>query len=443
MSAVATEIQRLREELRDRGATVKTTELPAAERIERVKDVFRRRIDANMATYLETCLHCGMCAEVCHFYEATGEGKYTPIYKVEPLRRFYRRELAPMGWLRKLVLRDITPADLDEWQKLVYDACTQCGRCDMICPMGIYISPMIGVMREAIAAAGMQPAENKALAKEVLENGTLMGIGPEDYRQVAADLQAQGIVVPLDKPKASVVVLMSAMDAMLFRGAIGATAQIMNRLGLDWTIRTNAGDAAVFDWTSGDERAKAAVLRKIVAETISAGARTLLVPECGHGFAALRWDAANVVGTELPFEVMAISEFLGREIEAGRLKVKPLPAGKSVTYHDPCKVGRWSGVFDEPRNALKAIGVEIREMESHAKTNYCCGGGGGVVLNERANKLRAGAFHIKMKEADATGAGSVVTACGHCRMTFIAGAQNANWQKPIESLVELVAANLA
>jgi Fe-S oxidoreductase len=443
MSAVATDIQKLREELRDRGAAVKSTELAPAERVARVKEVFTRRLDAKMATYLETCLHCGMCAEVCHFYEATGEGKYTPIYKVEPLRRFYRREIGPMGWLRKLVLRDVTPADLDEWQKLVYDACTQCGRCDMICPMGIHISPMIGVMREALAAAGMQPAENKALAKEVVEKGTLMGIGPEDYRKVAAELKAQGIEVPLDKPKAAVVLIMSAMDALLFKTAIAATAKIMNRLGLDWTIRTNAGDAAVFDWTSGDERAKAAAIRKIVAETISAGAKTLIVPECGHGYAALRWDGANVVGSELPFEVMAISEFVGREIEAGRLKVKPLPPGKSVTYHDPCKIGRWSGVFDEPRNALKAVGVEIREMESHAKTNYCCGGGGGLVLNERANKLRAGAFHIKMKEADATGAGSVVTACGHCRMTFIAGAQNANWQKPIESLVELVAANLA
>ena len=157
----------------------------------------------------------------------------------------------------------------------------------------------------------------------------------------------------------------------------------------------------------------------------------------------MRWDGANVIGSDLPFEVLAMAEFVGREIEAGRLKVKSLPPGKSVTYHDPCKIGRWSGVFEEPRNALKAIGVEVREMESHAKTNYCCGGGAGLVLNERANALRQGAFDIKRREADETGAGSIVTACGHCRMTFVAGAQNSNWQKPIESLVELVAANLA
>jgi Fe-S oxidoreductase len=443
MSAVADGIRKVQADLKTRGDAIKTTALDPAERIARVKEVFRRRLDSTMATYLETCIHCGMCAEACHFYEATGEGKYTPIYKVEPLRRFYLREMAPMGTLRKLVRRDITAADLDEWQELVYDACTQCGRCDMICPMGIHISPMIGVMREALAEAGMQPVENQALAREALEKGTLMGIGAESYRAIAAELLAQGIVVPLDKPKAQVVVLMSAMDATLFKSAIAATAKILNKLGLDWTVRTNAGDAATFDWTSGNERAKAAMLRRIVAEAVAAGAKSVLVPECGHGYAALRWDAANVMGADPPFEVLAISEYVGREIEAGRLKVKALPAGRSATYHDPCKLGRWSGVFEEPRNTLKAIGIEVREMESHAKTNYCCGGGGGVVLNERATRLRQGASRIKMREADATGADSLVTACGHCRMTFIAGAQETNWQKPIESLVELVAANLA
>ena len=119
-----------------------------------------------------------MCAAACHFYEATGNGRYTPIYKVDLLRRYYLRELAPMGWLRRLVMRDITAQDLEQWQELVYDSCTQCGRCDMICPMGIHISPMIGIMREALAEAGLQPVEQSALAKEMNESGTLLGSVP-------------------------------------------------------------------------------------------------------------------------------------------------------------------------------------------------------------------------------------------------------------------------
>lgn len=429
--------------LRQLGAGAPPVADAAEARIGRAKAVFRRRVDAEMATYLETCIHCGMCAEVCHFYEATGDGRYTPIYKVEPLRRFYRRELGPMGTLRSLISRDISLRELEQWQDLVFDACTQCGRCDMICPMGIHISPMIGVMREALTEAGLQPPVSRALAAEVEAKGTLMGIGPDTWRGIAAELGQRGIALPLDKPKAEVVVLPSAMDAGLFKDSIVAIAKIMNRLGLDWTILTGAADAAAFDWTSGNERTHAALERRVVEAATAAGARTLIVPECGHGYAALRWGAADAAGHALPFEVLAMSEFVGREVKAGRLRLRKAAAPKSVTYHDPCKVGRWSGVFDEPRGALQAIGVEVREMESHAKTNYCCGGGGGVLLNERAAQLRQGAFRIKMKEADATGADAVVTACGHCRMTFMDGAEQANWQKPIESLVEMVAANLA
>jgi Fe-S oxidoreductase len=443
MKVDARRLGEVREWIGRMGEAPQAEPMPAKERVERAKQVFRSRINAENATYLETCIHCGMCAEACHFYEATGDGKYTPIFKVDPLRRFYLREMASMGWLRRLVMRDITAQDLEEWQELAFDSCTQCGRCDMICPMGIYISPMIAIMREALAAVGLQPTGNRALAHEMQQAGTLLGIGPESYRAAAAELAQQGIDVPLDKARADVVVLMNAMDAALFKNAIGSLARILNKLQLNWTIPTDSGDAAAFDWTSGDEPTSAMLIRRIVEQATAVGAKTVIVPECGHGYAALRWGGANVIGRSLPFEVVAISEFLGREIESGRLKVKPLAGGGSVTYHDPCKVGRWSGVFDEPRNALKAIGFEVREMESHARTNYCCGGGGGVLLNERAVRLRQGTFHIKMKEADATGAGAMVTACGHCRMTFLDGAQQANWQTPIESLVELVAANLA
>jgi Fe-S oxidoreductase len=425
------------------GAAPQATKMADEDRVAGAKEVFRRRINAENATYLETCIHCGMCAEVCHFYEATGDGKYTPIHKVEPMRRFYQREMGSMGWLRRLVTRDITAKDLEDWQELAFDSCTQCGRCDMVCPMGIYISPMIGIMREALAAVGLQPTANRALVHEMQDSGTLLGIGPQSYRQAAAELAEQGIDVPLDAAQADVVVLMSAMDAALFKNAIGATATILNKLKLHWTISTDAGDAAAFDWTSGDEVTRVRLTRRIVEHATALGAKTVIVPECGHGYAALRWGGANSSGKPLPFEVIAISEFIGREIEAGRLKVKPIVQAGTVTYHDPCKVGRWSGVFDEPRSALEALGLEVVEMESHARTNFCCGGGGGVLLNERAAKLRAGAFHIKMREVDATGATAVVTGCGHCRMTFLDGAERANWQTPVESLVELVAAHLA
>jgi Fe-S oxidoreductase len=91
---------------------------------------------------------------------------------------------------------------------------------------------------------------------------------------------------------------------------------------------------------------------------------------------------------------------------------------------------------------LEALGVDFREMESHGKTQYCCGGGGGVLMLSGADELRRRAFDIKMRQVEDTGADAVVTSCDTCRMTLTSGAKRTNWDRPIESLVELVADNL-
>jgi len=141
--------------------------------------------------------------------------------------------------------------------------------------------------------------------------------------------------------------------------------------------------------------------------------------------------------------VLAISEFLGRELKLGNLKLKKVGHEKSVSFHDPCKISRHSGADKDPRLLLKAMDLDFREAESAGVMNWCCGGGAGVFLLERAADLRQAAFRRKMRQFDATGADSVVLTCGSCRLNFIAGAQRANWDKGIESLVELVAENVA
>lgn len=412
------------------------------ERLERAKNVFRKRLNAGMALNLECCLHCGMCAEACHFYESTQDPKYTPVHKVEPLRRFYRRELGPMRWLHRIFSRDVSLQRLEQWQELVFDSCTECGRCDLICPMGIEISPMIGVMREALTEAGLMPGELAGASAEQIADGQVLGAGVHEFDAMVGALRGQGIDVPVDKDQADVMVLTTALEIRLWPDALAALAKVMNASGANWSLRRAAFDASGFEYTSGNAQARRAMTRKIIDEAAACGAKTLIVPECGHAYPALRWKAADEYGGPLPFEVLAISEFIGREIDAGRLKLSKSGNGGSMTYHDPCKIGRLGGVFDEPRTALAAMGVELKEMESHGKTQYCCGGGGGVMLIDRAAPLRKRAFGIKMRQVEDTGADAVVTSCESCRMNFAIGAEGANWQTPVKSLVQMVADHL-
>lgn len=418
-------------------------DLPAAERVARAKQVFIEHTDAAVALDLESCLHCGMCAEACHFYEGTGQGRYAPIHKLKLLRKVYRRELGPFRFLQRLLTRDITVEQLQEWQELVFDSCTECGRCDMICPVGVHLSRGVHITRQALAAAGLAPAELRAVDAEQQRTGAIFGAGLDTLRSALEGLRAQGIAAPLDKPKAQYLLLATATDLLIYRRAFAATARVMNHLGFDWTFSSSGFEAANFGALSGDEAAERKATRRIVDAARACGAKFVIVPECGHAYPALRWEGPNVAGEAFPFEVLAISELIGRELDSGRLKLKPLGPGKRVTFHDACKLGRKGGLFDEPRKVLAALQVELRETESKGKTGYCCGGGGGVFLLERAAPLRAAAFRIKREQFDATGAESVVTSCGGCRMTFAAGARENNWNVPVESLVELVADNLA
>jgi Fe-S oxidoreductase len=118
------------------------------------------------------------------------------------------------------------------------------------------------------------------------------------------------------------------------------------------------------------------------------------------------------------------------------------PVGETATFHDPCQQIRRGGLGWAPRVVLKALGMELRELENTQETSFCCGGGGGVLANTRAAPLRLQAFEIKRKEVEATGAEHFVTSCGQCRLQFDRSRKEIDWDKEVESLLELVAANM-
>ena len=111
------------------------------------------------ALHLESCVHCGACADACPFHIATREAKYTPIHKLEPFRRAYLREASAWAPLIRALglVKAPTVADLAQWQELLYDSCTMCGRCTLACPMGIDIADLVKSARHGMFDAGLVP----------------------------------------------------------------------------------------------------------------------------------------------------------------------------------------------------------------------------------------------------------------------------------------------
>jgi Fe-S oxidoreductase len=416
--------------------------LSDVERVGRAKAVMRRKIDRGLALDLEACVNCGYCSEACHFYQSNHDPKYTPTRKLDLLRRVHARESAAFAPIKRLFTPDISVADLQEWQELVYDSCTECGRCSMVCPMGINIARGVNVMREALSEAGMAPLELMAVAQEQAGRGTVFGVGPTELKGVVEALRGQGIRVPLDEAQADVLLVTTVIDVLLFRDALAAMARILNHLGINWTLRSAGFEAANFGLLAGNEALQRAASQRLIDEALAIGAKTLILPECGHAYPALRWDGKLPDGQPLPFEVMAAAEFVGRAIGDGRLVITPEASGRKLTYHDPCKLGRHGGVLEEPRMAMRALGGDFREMTPTAELNWCCGGGAGTFLINRAAPLRQRAWEIKHAQINATGADAVVVSCASCRLNFMAGAETEQTPVQIESLVELVAAQL-
>jgi Fe-S oxidoreductase len=404
---------------------------------------FAKDFGRTAALYMESCIHCGNCAEACHFYVSTQDPKYTPIWKIEPFKQAYKREAGPFAWAyRTFNLKpEVTVDELQEWQELIYDSCTMCGRCTMVCPMGIDIAALVGLARHGMFAAGLVPHELWAVADRAAREGSPLGATPKVFKDrvewLADDYEVEMFV---DLPKADVLVTFSSIEIMKYPESLVATAKILNHAGYSWTVSTAGYEATNFGMMSGNTAWQKQMTMKLIDAAIACGAKTLVLPECGHAYQALRWQGANMLGRPLPFRVLHISEFIAENIANGRIRVKKV--AKSVTFHDPCQVSRRGGATSAPRSVLAALGLAQRETADSGALNFCCGGGGGVIANRRADDLRYKAFEIKMRQMDATGADMLLTSCANCRQTFDDGAAHFQWDKPMGSLLELVAEQL-
>jgi Fe-S oxidoreductase len=396
------------------------------------------------ALALESCVHCGRCAEACQYYVQTGEAKYTPIHKIEPFKQAYEREVSPFAFAYRLfgLAPKVTAPELESWQSLIYDSCNMCGRCSLICPMGIDIADLVEQARHGMFEAGLAPADYLgALAEKEHTTGSPFGLTVTKFQDMLHAIGAEhGVAMHVDEAKADIVPTVSSIDVKFYPGSMAAIAKILNHAGVSWTFRTDGFDADNVSLTAGDRAGQRATTLGIVQAAIACGAKTLLMPECGHSFTEMRWEAANEFGKNLPFRVLQITEFLANGIADGSIRVNKAP--QKATYHDACQVSRRGGATAAPRVILDALGVDLHELEDAGDANWCCGGGGGVALINRAAPLRAQAFQIKQRQVAATGMDTVYTSCSGCRQTLEHGGKAAAWTTTVASLLELVAANL-
>jgi Fe-S oxidoreductase len=344
-------------------------------------------VKASGGDAVKLCYQCGLCDAVC------------PWNRVRPFS------------MRKLVREasfGLTEIEHEEiWR------CTTCGKCPQQCPRDVrQIEDMVALRRIA-TGYGVFPAPVRpvrAVTAGLTAQGNPFG---EDRKNRAA--WAEGLNV---KP------FTEGMELLYFPGCYlcydprlkkvaAATARLLSRAGVDFGILGESENCCGESIRkTGNEELFKHLARENIKTFIENGVKKILVssPHCYHTF------KNEYPQFKVNFDVVHISQYLFELIRDGRLQ--PARAyEKKVTYHDPCYLGRHNGIYDEPREVLKAIpGLELIEMAESRENSFCCGMGGGRIWFETPRTERFS--NLRLEQAVGDAAEVLVTSCPYCISNF-------------------------
>ncbi len=412
--------------------------------LERGLNALRAEIDAPVAAFFSSCVHCGLCAEACLFYVETGDPQYTPITKLEPLRRVWEAEFTLFGRLKGLfgLNKKVTDEMLAEWEPLLYDSCSMCARCSMVCPVGNDIQYMIRKTREGMVASGHAPEGLITAAARAVRTGSPMGLKWKTLQVQIDHVEASsGLKVPVDAEGADYLVLLSSMEIINFPEYLEAITKIFDHAGVSWTLSNDCYEATNAGIQIGNKDIARTLVQRIVDAAVKLKVKNVISPECGHAYTAVRWEGPNLIGKSYPFRVFHIIEVLDELRAAGRIKTEGKEMDR-LSMHDPCNLARKSGVIQQQRNLMDLVADNFVDLKEHGRYQWCCGAGGGVSSNERAAELKMTAFKRKKAQIEEVAPERMVTMCATCRTQLEEGLEEFNMDIPVVGLTEMIAEHL-
>ena len=314
-------------------------------------------------------------------------------------------------------------------------SCTTCGACVEQCPVDIeHVDHIVDMRRNQVLIESAFPNELNGLFKNLERNSNPWGVSPRQRLDWAKDLPFEVKQVGVD------VEDLTAVDYLFWVGCAGAyedrqkkttraVAELLDTAGVTFAVLGD-GESCTGDPArrSGNEFLFSQLAMQNV-EVLREAKATKIVVTCAHCFNTLKNEYPQLGGS---YEVLHHTQLLNRLVREKKLTpvspVAPLTTGadtpaataddgatSTVTYHDPCYIGRHNGVYDPPRELIGALpGVTLTEMPRHGNRSFCCGAGGARMWMEE--KLGTRINGNRMDEALATGAEQVAVACPFCRV---------------------------
>jgi heterodisulfide reductase subunit D len=315
--------------------------------------------------------------------------------------------------------------------------CTACYSCTARCPREIKITDaMLGLRKLAIEAGVEIPANMVTLRDTVTSQYNISGDDNATRLIWSENLEPETLGFR-EKRQAEVAFFVGCVASFypMVYGVPQAMVQILDRTGVDFAALGGEEWCCGYPlFTAGMEAPVAELMEHNVERVKAMGAKTLVTtcPSCHYTWTHIY---PLLSGSVPGLEVLHASQYLARLLDDGQVKLGSFE--QVVTYHDPCDLGRKSGIFDEPRQVIEGIpGIEFREMDAHREEALCCGGGGDVQIVDE--EVTATVAARRIGQAQRTGARVVLSACQQCKRTLMSAARRERVRMRAMDLAELV-----
>ena len=386
------------------------------DRIKKVIDrVIKEETGARLKVYVETCIHCGLCSEACHYYLShDNDPRWSPVGKVKQTL-----------WEMLKKKGRVSPEFIKRASEIASTECNACKRCAMYCPFGIDIAYLMLVVRRICHLLGVTPLYIQDTAHSHATTMNQMWVKDDEWidtlqwQEEEAQAEIPTLRIPLEKEGADIMYSVIGPEPKFQAQLLYQAAVIMDVAGVNWTMPATPGwDNSDMAMYTGDNEIMGRIKREHFETAARLKVKRIVMGECGHAFRSV-YDMGNRwLGWRMPpIPIVHAIQFYYELLKEGKIKItKKYPT--PVTLHDPCNVMRGGGLMEMSRYVINAICEELIEMHPNREHNYCCCAGGGVINCGPPYKMvRMEGNRVKAEQlfaAKARGAKILIAPCHNC-----------------------------